>query len=273
MRRITAVGIGLVANTFTQPALATGQTGAPVTTELAATAFWTVNDPFVGKWMLDVPRSTIVDEMRVEALASNRYGFDFEGAPTEVIVADGTDQPGLPGTTLSVKFEDAGTLTVVRKQGGRIIVKAIWKLAQNGRTLHDAFMSQQPDGSRVTVDYVYRRMSEGSGFAGVWESTTKPVGLKLELAIQPYDSNGLSFVSPGSRKSVIFDGREHPAPDDSVTLSGLRSGPRLMEFSEKKGSKVERGRRFELSHGGRTLTETLHTAGQTTPDVLVFERE
>jgi hypothetical protein len=56
-------------------------------------------------------------------------------------------------------------------------------------------------------------------------------------------------------------------------LSGRRHGARAMEYAEKNQGKVDRARRFELSADGRTLTETLRTAGQTTPDVLVFERE
>src|SRR5690242_18610740 len=92
-----------------------------VAASLAASDFWTAKDPFVGKWELDVSRSTIVDAMRVQAVGPNKYAFNFEGAATETIVADGTDQPGLPGTTLAVKAADAHNLTVVRKQGGRIV--------------------------------------------------------------------------------------------------------------------------------------------------------
>lgn len=240
---------------------------------LAGSTSLSANDPFVGKWRLDVSRSTIVDEMRVEALGPDRYRFKFEGAPAETIVADGSDQPGLPGTTLSVKANDARTLTVVRKQDGHIIVSATWKLSRDASILHDAFTSLQPDGSKVTVDYLYRRVSGGSGFAGAWESTTKPVGLKLELGIKPHD-NGLSFVSPGSDKSVTFDGRDHAVPGkDGVTLSGQRRGMQTMEYTEKNRGKVERARQFELSSDGRTLTETVRTAGKTVSDVFVFERE
>lgn len=242
---------------------------------LAASSLWTANDPFVGKWRLDVSRSTIIDQMMVEALGSNKYRFTFEGAPAETIVADGTDQPGVLGTTLSVKADGPRSLSVVRKQEGRIIVFAAWSLAQDGRTLRDAFTSMQPDGSKVTVDYLYRRISRGSGFAGEWESTTKPVGLKVELGIEPYDDNGLSFISSGSEKKVIFDGRDHAAEgaDGVPTLSGRRTGERAMKYMEKRGGKVERSREFELSTDGRTLTETLWTAGQAIPDVLVFGRE
>lgn len=241
---------------------------------LAATTFWTANDPFVGKWRLDVSRSTIVDNMRVEALAGNRYSFSFEGAPAEIVVADGTDQPGLPGTTLAVKT-DTRNLTVVRKQGQRIIVSAAWKLSQDGQTLRDSFTGIQPDGSTVTVNYVYRRLSGTAGFAGNWESTTKPLGLKLELGIRPYMGKGLSFASPGSEKNVTFDGRDHAVPGakNGLTLSGRRSGASAMEYTEMSGGKVEHTRQFQLSRDGKTLTETIRTAGQASPDVFVFERE
>jgi hypothetical protein len=241
---------------------------------LSASSFWTANDPFVGKWRLDVSRSTIVDEMRVAAVGRGRYRFNFEGAPSETIVADGSDQPGLPGTTLSVKAEDPRTLTVVRKKDGRTIVSASWKLSQDGRTLRDTFTSLQPDGSRLTVDYLYRRTSGTSGFAGAWESTTKPVGLKIELGIHACDQRGLSFVSPGSDKNVAFDGREHlVSAKDGLTVSGRRHGARALEYTEKKQGKVQRARNFELSLDGHTLTETVRIAGQATPDVLVFERQ
>lgn len=242
---------------------------------LAASTFWTANDPFVGKWRLDVSRSAIVDNVRVEVLGGNRYRFSFEGAPDEIVVADGTDQPGVFGTTLAVKTQDARNLTVVRKQSGRTIVSAAWTLSQDGRSLSDAFAGAQPDGSTLTVDYIYKRISGTAGFAGEWESTTKPVGLNLELGIKTYAGKGLSFVSPGSQKDVIFDGRLHPVPGakDGLTLSGRRRGVSVLEYAEMSGGKVGHARKFELSRDGKTLTETIRTAGQATPDVFVFERE
>jgi hypothetical protein len=245
-----------------------------VAASFALSTFWTANDPFVGKWKLDVSRSTIVDQMKVEKLGPNKLAFNFEGGPTETVVTDGTDQPGLPGTTLSVEAADGHSLTVVRKQAGRTIVSANWTLSPDGKTLRDAFTSLQDDGSTVTVHYLYRRTSGTSGFAGTWESTTKPVGLKLQLTIEPYENKGLSFTSPGSGKSVIFDGRDHAAAGskDGSTLSGRRRGARAMEYREKDRGKVAHMRKFELSADGRTLTETLRTSGQTLPEVFVFER-
>ena len=240
-----------------------------------ASAFWTANDPFVGKWKLDVSRSTIVDEMRVQALGENKYSFNFEGSPTETVVADGTDQPAISGTTLSVKSEDPHSLTVVRKQSGQVVVTANWKLSDDGRTLRDAFISAQPNGPNVTVDYLYKRTAGTDGFAGTWESTTKPMGLNLELGIQPYGKEGLTLTSPGTHKDLTFDGQEHAIPGATagLTMSGRRRGARVIEYTDKTGGEIAHIRRFELSPDGRTLTQTVHTAGRATPDVLVFERE
>lgn len=239
----------------------------------ATPTFWTANDPFVGKWNLNVTRSTIVDDVKVQALGANKYAFNFEGAPTETVVADGTDQPGLPGTTLAVKSDEPHSLTVVRKQDGKIIVSASWKLAPDGRTLRDEFTGVQPDGSKTTTHYLYKRLSGASGFDGFWESTTPPEGLKLEMGIQPYSQQGLTFVTPGSNKNVVFDGREHAGATEGLTYSGQRRGPRSLQYSENNHGKLERVRIFDLSRDGRTLRETIRVTHQPTPNVFVFERE
>lgn len=247
--------------------------GFALATAAVAQPGFAAKDPFVGKWNLDVARSTIVDDFEVKALGSNRYAFNFEGAPTETVVADGTDQPGLAGTTLAVTAADAHHLSVVRKQDGHVIVSASWTLSPDGRTLRDDFTNVQPDGSQATTHYLYRRLAGASGFAGSWESTTPPADLKIELEIQPYGSNGLTFVSPGSDKAVTFDGLDHPVSGErNLSLSGRRHGMRTLDYTEKMQGKVARARRFALSRDGRTLTETVNL-GQTRPTVFVFARE
>lgn len=243
-------------------------------TAIAATSLWTANDPFVGKWELDVSRSTIVDQMVVEAAGPNKYTFRFEGGPPETIRADGTDQQGIPGTTLSVKAGNSRTLKVVRKQRGHVVVSANWTLSEDGRTLRDAFAASQPDGSAITVDYLYKRTSGTSGFAGNWESTTQPTGLKFELEIRAYHSDGLSFVRQGSIKSVTFDGRDHAVASATAgaTASGRRQSPRTLEVIDKNNGKVADTQAFALAPDGKTLTMHVHRTGQVTPALFVFTR-
>lgn len=242
---------------------------------LALSGLWTASDPFVGAWKLDVSRSVIVDQMVVEAAGPDKFTFRFEGAPAETIIADGTEQPGVQGTTLAVKAEGPRRMSVVRKQGGQVIVSAHWRLAADGRTLRDDFTQPGADGSDSVTHYVYKRMKGGSGFTADWESTTPPTGFKYELQIQAYEGKGLSFVSPGLSKSIIFDGRNHPVPGaaDGVTATGRRQGARAVTYTEDAGGKFLDARTLRLSADGKTLTMNIRRAGQVTPGKFVFERE
>jgi hypothetical protein len=242
---------------------------------LAASSLWTASDPFVGKWKLDVARSVIVDRMVIEAAGPNRYAFRFEGSPAETVVADGTDQPGLPGTTLSVKAQDPRTMKVVRKQAGQIVISADWKVSPDDRTLNDAFTAVQSDGSSSTTHYVYRRLSGVSGFVGAWESTTPPVGLVYELQVRPLGDQRLAFVRPSGLKTVTFDGADHAVTGAAAgsTVSGRRPAERTIELTDKVGGEVSDTQALELSGDGKTLTMTVRRPGQATPGVLVFERE
>ncbi len=98
---------------------------------------WAANDPFVGKWKVDPSRSKLTDEMKVEAVGANKYAITFGPGAVDRIVADGTDQPALQGTTLSVTMEGPNNWKVVRKKEGRTIISANWTLSEDGKT-HDS---------------------------------------------------------------------------------------------------------------------------------------
>src|ERR1700753_311436 len=66
---------------------------------LATTAF-AASDPFAGTWKLNPAKSKLTDQMRVEtATGPNTYTFYLSATNPETIVANGTDQPGIFGTT------------------------------------------------------------------------------------------------------------------------------------------------------------------------------
>jgi hypothetical protein len=69
---------------------------------LAIGTLWAANDPFVGKWKVNPSKSKLTDEVKVEAVGENKYAITFSPDAVDTIVADGTDQPALSGTTLSI---------------------------------------------------------------------------------------------------------------------------------------------------------------------------
>ena len=246
---------------------------------LLAGTLWAANDPFVGKWKLNPSKSTLVDEMKVEALGANKYGLDLGGGFNETVVADGTDQPAFRGTTLSLTVEGPDTWKVVRKKDGSTLVTGIWKLSEDGKTLTDAYTENRADGSTFSLDYVYQRTAGTSGFAGRWESTSEKVNSVYEVQIQPYEGDGLSFITPAEHRtrSMKFDGQDYADAGPHVlpgsAASGRRVNERALEITDKIEGKVMSTQRVEVSPHGKTLTITVRPAGRTKPNILVFDRE
>lgn len=245
---------------------------------LVTGTLWAASSPFAGKWKLNPPKSRLTDHMKVESLGTNKYAFDFGGG-AEIIVADGTDQPAGFGTTLAVTVEGPDAWRVVRKKNGRMLLTGVWKLSANGNTLRDAFTANRPDGSTLSMNYVYKRTAGKSGFPGTWESTSEKVNSVVELQIRPYEDDGLSFVRPSEHdiQNMRFDGKDYPhvGPDVPPDLlsSGRRVNERTLEITDKIKAKVMQTRQIKLSPDLKTLTVTVRPVGQSTPNILVFDRE
>ena len=244
---------------------------------LATGALWAADNPFVGDWKLNPSRSKLVDVMKVESLGANKYSFDFGAGSAETIATDGTDQPGLAGTTLSVTVEGPDTWKVVRKKDGRTLLTGIWKLSQDDNTLSDNYTEFDPNGSPSTVNYLYERTAAGSGFAGTWEATMA-MDHAFVIQIRPYEGDGLSFIrSSDDTRNVKFVGKDYPnlggGATEGSTSSARRVDDRTLEITDKIKGKITRTVQIELSPDLKTLTRTVHPVGQREPNIFVFERQ
>ena len=252
---------------------------------------WAANDPFVGKWKVDSSRSKLNDEVKVEAAGANRYAFTFGPGQVDTVVADGSDQPALAGTTLAVTVKGPNSWEIVRKMQGRTLLIARWTLSEDGKTLNDAFtqylpdgttlFSQPlPDGSTLFLPYVYQRTAGDSGFVGTWDSESARVRKGIELQIRPVEGDGLSFKRSDEERvtSVNLDGKDYPDPDPTAggkeaAYSGRRVNERSLEIAYKFKGSITRTRQIGLSADLRTLTMTESSAGESRPkSILVFER-
>jgi hypothetical protein len=253
---------------------------------------WAANDPFVGKWKVNPSKSKLTDEMKVEVVAENKYAITFGPGQVDTVVADGSDQPALSGTTLSVTVKGPNSWEVVRKMKGRTLLTAQWTLSEDGKTLHDAFTQYLPDGttlfslplpngSTLFLPYVYERTAGNSGFPGTWDSESAKVKTGIELQIQPYERDGLSFKRSDEEmvKRIKLDGSDYPDLDPNggnkgTTYSGRRVNERSLEITDKFKGKITGTRQIELSTDLKTLTMTERLVGQGRPkSILVFDRE
>ena len=238
------------------------------------------NDPFVGKWKVNAGKSKLTDEMKVEAAGVNKYVITFQPGAVDTIVADGSDQPAVSGTTLSITPKGPNNWTVVRKKNGRMLLTADWTLSADGKTLTDEFTGFQSDGSKSTVHFVYQRTAGSSGFAGTWNSESAQPDLAMALRIQSYETDGLSIYGPEGQitRSLKFDGNDYPdtgadAPP-GLTSSGHRANERSLEMTRKFKDKTLDTWQIELSADLKTLTLSIVLAGENKPrNILVFDRE
>jgi hypothetical protein len=240
---------------------------------------WGATDPFVGKWKLNASKSQLADQMAIQAAGKNSYTLTFSGsAETETVAADGADQPGIYGSTVSLTIEKDGTWKIVRKRKGQMVLSAIWSLSRDGKTLSDAFTSYSPDGSPSTDTLAYGRTAGNAGIPGTWERTDVKLDAGYELEIRAFDGDGLSFISPGSPspKNLKFDGKEYENPAGSG-LTAASAGRRIdqldLEVTDRVNGKILATRRMTLSPDLKTLTSVVHVAGQRLPNTLVFDRD
>lgn len=247
---------------------------------LATGSLWAADDPFAGKWKVDPAKSKLNDEMKVEAAGANRYILTFAPGAVDTVVADGSDQPALRGTTLSVAVKGPNSWVVIRKWKGRTLLTGYWTLSADGNTLNDDYTEFAPDGSPSHTPYVYQRTAGSSGFTGTWDSDSEKVKPGIELDIQPWEGDGLSFSGPDAEMGMKlkFDGKDYPDPDPHAAAGSAFSGRRVnehsLEITDKSKGEVTGTRQVELSPDLKTLTVTEQRVGQNRPkSVLVYERE
>jgi hypothetical protein len=175
---------------------------------------------------------------------------------------------------------------------GRTLLRAHWTLSKDGKTLNDAFTQYLPDGttlfsqplpngSTLFLPYVYERTAGNSGFPGTWDSESAKVKTGIELQVQPYEGDGLSFKRSDEQvvKRIKLDGNDYPdldpnGGDKGTAYSGRRVNEYSLEITYKSKGKITATRRIELSTDLKTLTMTEPLAGQSRPkSILVFDRE
>ncbi len=264
----------------------TFQTSLVIALAATSTGFGTcalgaaTDNPFVGDWKLNPSKTKLIEEMKVESLAPNKYGFDFEASGmVETIVLDGTDQPGVLGTTVAVTAEGPNAWKVVRKKDGRVLLIANWKLSDDGNTLTDDFSEISPNGTASTVNYVFKRTGGGSGFAGTWDSTSTAINSVSVIQIRPYETDGLSIIKSSSlTRNVKLDGKDYRNAGPNAVILPISSVRRLdartLELVDKSSNgKVYDTQKIELSSDLNTLSMTVQIEGRTQPNILVFERQ
>jgi hypothetical protein len=245
---------------------------------LIAGTLYATDDPFCGKWKLNLEKSKFSGrQMKIQDLGGNKYTLTF-GNTSNTITADGTDQLGQFGDTASIAPEGSNVWKMVIKKDGRVISSMTHTLSTDGKIQTIKGTDNKPDGTTSDFSVQLKRLGSGSGWGGTWESTDVKFTSPDEWEIVAYGSDGLTFNTAAYKDtlSLKFDGKEYEEKGPNVapgsTSSGKRADAHTLDVTDKVKGEVMDHTKFEVSADGKTLTLTVHESGQPNAQTFVYDK-
>lgn len=245
---------------------------------LLAGTLWAAEDPFCGKWKLNMEKSKFAgDQVKIQDLGNNNYKWTV-GNVSDTITFDGTDQPVHFGRTISMAPEGTNNWKMVIKKDGRILSSMTHTISDDAKTQTIKGTETKPDGTTSNFSVVWKKVSGGSGLAGTWEETDVKFTSPDEWDIEPYDGDGLTFNTPAYQDtlSMKFDGKEYEEKGPNVAPGSMSSGKRVnahtLEVTDKVKGEVMDHTEYKVSPDGKTLTLTIHETGQPTALTIVYDK-
>jgi hypothetical protein len=156
--------------------------------------------------------------------------------------------------------------------------KSKWTISEDGQTFSTVDENTRPDGSTGKSESTLKRTAGKSGLVGTWESESVKILSPQMMEMAKWKTDGYSMTNPAFKQHLHFklDGKDYtptgPRVAKGTTVSASKSGE-AMELTYKLKGKTTETDRFEVSDGGKTLTETVTYAGVSKPEVDVYDRE
>lgn len=245
---------------------------------LIAGTLCAADDPFCGKWKLNMDKTKVTGEqMKIQDLGNHKFKWT-SGNDSDTVTADGTDQPVHYGRTMSLTMEGPNSMKMVIKQDGKVLTSMTHALSDDGKTQTIKGTDMKPDGTTSDFDVVDKRVGGGSGWTGTWESTDVKFNSPNEYDIDANGSDGLKFTVPAYQDTLAikFDGKDYtekgPAVSPGSTSSGKRTDAHTIDMTDKIKGKVMDHTKFEVSPDGKTLTLTIRETAQPNALTIVYDK-
>jgi hypothetical protein len=239
---------------------------------------WASDDPFCGKWKLNMEKSQFAGEqIKIQDLGGNKYRWTV-GNTSDTMTYDGTDQPVHFDRTISMTPDGANSWKMVIKKDGRTLSTMTHTISADGKTQSIKGTETKPDGTTSDFDVVWKKVSGGSGWGGTWQESDVKFTSPDQWEISPYESDGLTFNTAAYQDvlSMKFDGKEYEEKGPNVasgsTSSGKRVNANTLEVTDKVKGQVMDHTKYELSNDGKTLTLTIHETGQQKALTIVYDK-
>lgn len=245
----------------------------------AAPRTFASDDSFVGNWKFNQEKSTLNGlTYKVGGAGKDKYTFTF-GDDTETLTL-GKEHTTKYGNTWLVTQSDPKAWKWVQKRDGKTTSDATWTVSDDGATSTYVSTETRADGSTSDdTTKLKRTAGKGSGLAGTWESTEIKVGSPAVMEMASWEGDGYSIKSATSMSTTEFklDGKAYtpkgPRVPKGMTVSGKGSDAHKMKLTYKLHGKMIETDNWELAADGKTLTCTINFAGESKPEVDVYDRQ
>src|ERR1700751_2264338 len=245
---------------------------------LLAGTLWATDDPFCGKWKLNMEKSQFAGEqIKIQDLGGNKYKW-MVGDRSDTITFDGTDQPVHFGRTLSMTPDGTDNWTMVIKKDGRVLSSMTHTLSDGGKKQTIKGTESKPDGTTSDFDAAWKKVSGGSGLAGTWEETDVKFTSPDDWEIKPAQGGGLAFNTAAypDPLSMKIDGKDYEEKGPNVAPGSASSGKRVdahtLEVTDKVKGEVMDHTKFQVSQDGKTLMLTIRETGQPNALTIVYDK-
>jgi len=131
-----------------------------------AGTLWASDDPFCGKWKLNLEKSDFAGEqIKIQHLHGSEYKWG-SGEGSDTISHDGTYQTVSFGRTISMFPEGSNSWSMVIKKDGRVISSMTHTLSDDGKMQTIKGTETKPDGTTSDFTAVWKKVSGGKGWSG-----------------------------------------------------------------------------------------------------------
>ncbi len=152
-------------------------------------------------------------------------------------------------------------------------------LSADGKTLHEADTSLQPDGKTATDSRTSTRLSGGPGLAGTWRLVETRTG-SPDVFRQAAFRGGIDIVYPAFKRTIhlTFDGKPSilhgPSLAPGTIVIATAAGPRGYTEIDEVGSHPYSYSKTTVSSDGKTMRTVIWDPGkQSEASTYVYEKQ
>ena len=218
---------------------------------------------FNGTWHTDLSKSKLSTKPNVFYLSQGWYHC-VSCNPTYNVKADGTDQPvtGQAYDTVSVKEEDAKTISVTAKKAGAVDFEQTRTVSADGKTLTVKTTVHPPNSAQPVTAEVTATLS-GVAPSGVHAASGAWVIAKLKQSDNGLDTtykiegDQITMTQPtGESYTAKLDGTDAPykGSNSTDTVSVKKIDAHTIEETDKRGGEVTEVDKITVAANGKTMT-------------------